>query len=77
MNREGEWMTYIDALLKVGEIDVGVFAGFLAAWLDCPGEISDIAEKLKKVLPKSSEELFNKNLCELSRRVQDCSSDSR
>ena len=70
-------MTYIEALLKVGEIDVGVFAGFLAAWLDCPGEISDIAEKLKKVLPKSSEELFNNNLCELSRRVQDCSSDSR
>lgn len=70
-------MTYIEALLKVGEIDVGIFAGFLAAWLDCPGEISDIAEKLKKVLPKSSEELFNKNLCELSRRVQDCSSDSR
>lgn len=69
-------MTYIEALLKVGEIDTGVFAGFLAAWLDCPGEISDIAEKLKKVLPKSSEELFNKNFCELSRRIQDCNNDS-
>ena len=70
-------MRVLDALLMVGEVDVALFARFLSIFLDCPVEMDEMVEKLKKVLPVSTEELITKQLAPFTDPGQEGSNSSR
>lgn len=70
-------MRVLDALLMVGEVDAALFARFLSIFLDSTVEMDETVEKLKKVLPVSTEELITAQLAPFTDPVQGDSNGSR